>query len=360
MKKVLFLAGVYWDDPIQRYQQFAKYLEMCDCKVYFVEHIVSSNFTLRKFVDAIKVQKGKSRKKPNKKPGNLIVYNVNFVNPQRGAFDYINRKKVDALVRKIGTAFDVVINYLPISTTRYIVERLEYNLLIYDCVRNFSGWGGYPKNIQLEEKRLIQKANKIFTDSYYLTNQMKAKTDKEVVQFLPIANEAWIKGCKKKKIRKIKKVAYFGSVAKHIDQNAFKVLAAEGIEVHIWGNLLGKLDFNYIYHGYQNNLEILAHQICATADALILPYAGSMDGVIPAKMLQCLATGLPVYISSFYDSRKLANYIYVYHNYSELVHKIRNFEERDFEKKKQAAGEFIKGFSEQEQCIRFISEIWKE
>ncbi|EKF9172496.1 hypothetical protein O1B22_003582 [Vibrio cholerae] len=43
-----------------------------------------------------------------------------------------------------------------------------------------------------------------------------------------------------------------------------------------------------------------------------------MDGVIPAKIVQSCMTGMPIFISSFYDSNLLSDYLYVYDNNEDL------------------------------------------
>ena len=69
------------------------------------------------------------------------------------------------------------------------------------------------------------------------------------------------------------------------------------------------------------------------SDAIIIPYKGNMNGVIPAKMFESLATFKPVYVSSFYDSNVLKKYIYVFENYDNLEYMIKNFNYNEFQEK---------------------------
>ena len=239
MKKALILSGIYWDEPLQRHQQFAKYLSDCGFEVVFVERIMSSRFEFSKFIDVVKKRLFKegeySQKNKNAKSKKIKIFDYKFVNPEENIFRWLNEKKVDELIRENGDKFDLVINYLPINTTRMIIDKIKYKMLIYDCVRNFAEWKGYRSSVIKEEEWLIEKCDKIFTDSFFLTDNMKEKSNKEVVQFLPIANDAWLQGCKEKKVSYIKNIAYFGSVENHIDIDTLKELHENGFNVHFWG-----------------------------------------------------------------------------------------------------------------------------
>lgn len=355
MKRALILAGIYWNDPLQRHQQFAKYLKQMNYKVYFVEHIISTKFTFSKLMRVLNKKESTSS---NVNLDNIEIINVGFVTPGRGLFACVNNYKAKLLTKRIGTEFDLVMNYLPISTTRLILQNISYSMLIYDCVRNFEGWGGYGKDIAIEEKWLLHKCDKVFTDSFYLTSKIQKMINKPVVQFLPIANEEWRKGCiYHKDIREIHNIAYFGSVDNHIDIKCFKALAVKGYRVHIWGNVSTQKEFVHTYHGYLNNLEKLANQVTEYADAIVLPYCGNMNGVIPAKLMQCLHTGLPIFISHFYDSDILKDYLYLYASAEDLLQQIGQFDASKHEEKMQNIKCLMENLDDGHQFKKFCQEI---
>lgn len=333
MKKVLILAGIYWNDPIQRHQQFTEYFSKMGYEVVFVEHVVSSRFTVKKFIDIVSNRNSGILENTNKVPANVSVINPGFVNPQNGLFKIVNKMQIRKLLKRIGSKFDIIINYVPVNTTRLLCAQLEYKKLVYDCVRNFENWEECSKQIIQEEKQLISKSDFVLTDSYYLTDKCRKSKDK-VIQFLPVANEKWLEGCKHKKdVRSIKNIAYFGFVDDHIDVNAFKVLAEAGYKVHIWGMIESGISFEHVYHGYKNDLTELSSEIVRIADAIILPYPSTMDGVIPAKMMQSLSTYLPIFIGSFYDARMLSDYVYIYNSYDELIRLLDSYQYNDFRQK---------------------------
>lgn len=363
MKKAIILAGIYWNDPIQRHQQFAMYLSNAGYEVYFIEHIVSAGFSINRLLRAVRrraVKNAHSIKSGNVVPPNINIINIKTINPHSGAFFIVNKSKINNLILSLGDDFDIVINYLPINTTRYLVSKIRYTKLIYDCVRNFTEWGEYPHGIEREEQWLIEKSDLIFTDSYYLTKKMEQRAYHKVRQFLPIANTSWENGCKEVKITKIKNIGYFGSLDEHISLEILNAMSDKGYKIHIWGNVITSPQFNYIYHGYQNDLGLLSAQICETCDAIVLPYRGNMDGVIPAKMLQCLslaAMGIPIFVSEFYDSKQLEEYIYIFRGREELILKIENYNSSQFEEKRIKIVDYMRDKNETNQQRAFWEQM---
>ena len=194
----------------------------------------------------------------------------------------------------------------------------------------------------------------ICTDSYYLTNKMKEKCRVPVKQFLPIVSSQWLRGCQDIKIpQKIKNIAYFGSLDTHIDLEIFKVLIEKNYNIHFWGKLGIACDLKIINHGYCNDHQELAKEIIKEADAIIIPYKGNMDGVIPAKLMQAFATQLPVYVSCFYDSKVLQELLYIYNSSHELVNQIETYDKNTYKHKLVKIKEFIKNKDENTQYKEF-------
>lgn len=352
------LTGIYWNETYQRHQQFAEYLAKAGYKVDFVEHIVSSKFNFNVLIKRLLYRGNTANSKENSRDKNIKCISSKFVFPGSGVFKLYNKWAAKKLLIDLEDTYDIVINYLPLYTTRYIIEKVRYKKLIYDCVRNFEGWGRYYGDLIDEEAKLIKIADKIFTDSYFLTDNMAVKAPEKVVQFLPIANNKWLAGCIHKKTpEQIKDIAYFGTFSYHIDVAILSLLASNRFKIHIWGELAEHPNFEYIYHGYENDLTKLATDIIDNTDAIIIPYQGVMDGVIPAKMIQCLSSGLPVFISSFYDSNKLREYQYVYKNGEQLLNMLSSYSPVEYKQKQEKINQYIKCLTEGDQYHKFISEI---
>jgi hypothetical protein len=341
-KRALILSGIPWNTTIQRHHNIARLLYKLDYEVVFVEKIPSSIFTVRKLIGRIR-NKLQGKKSPvSVNMSGIRVINQRFLNPMKGLYWLINKYLVRRLVEKIGPDFDVVINYLPVNTTYNILENINAELIIYDCVRDFENWGGYPRDINFIEKKLVSNSDMVLTDSYYLTNKIKNKYNaSSVLQILPTVDEKLLDILRNGKLKsRINNVLYFGAVGSHIDIHILNSLAEEGYLIHIIGEVEHGIPLNnrIINHGFISDMEILAQMIVETADALIIPYRGNMDGVIPAKLMQCIATGLPIFINEFYDSNILSKYLYIYDDYNHLKELIEQF---NFNKHQKVAKEMI-------------------
>lgn len=339
MKRALILSGISWNTTLQRHHKIAKWLKKMGYNVTFVESIPSSKITLKKILVKIKSKIIKSSKIDNKKEVEIV--NGKFL-PPVFFFNVINNIKVKKLLKKIDNKYDVIVNYLPIYTTDKIIAKMEYNILIYDCVRDFENWGGYPANVKKYEDKLINNATIVLTDSFYLTNK------KNGVQFLPSLSEEQLKIFNQKRnINSIKSIVYFGQIDTHIDTNILKILSKD-YDIHIIGNSKIQLNFRYNDHGFISSKEKLAKEIIKY-DAIIIPYKGNMDGVIPAKLIESLATNMPVFISSFYDSEQMKEYCYVYHTEEELQEMLKKYNKLD----RKNAKKIVYSNTEEKQYERF-------
>jgi len=328
MKNAIILSGIAWNATQQRHHNVANWLYKLGYNVFFVEKITSSKFTIKKLLNQVFKQKQNAIKNPENE---IKVISSKFLNPE---FRKINEKICQEVLKQLPYEVDLVINYLPIETTMYLLEKIKYKKLIYDCVRDFSKWGYYSKNIVNIEKKLIEMSDLILTDSYYLTDKIKTKyQNKKVVQLLPIIEKTQKNISEKSPRKQIKNILYYGSVGAHVDTRILKKLASDGYIINIMGQIDIKLNFQYVNLGYYSNKEKMIKKIMEVADAIIIPYKGNMDGVIPVKLLESIKTLKPIYISSFYDSNKLEKYLYVYKDYDELKKMLNNYtEEKHLEK----------------------------
>ena len=328
-KRVLILSGIPWNTTIQRHHNIAFLLERLNYDVFFVEKIPSSKFTIKKLVHRIISDHKKNEHSPCINKNNIRIISSQFLNPMKGVFWIVNKYQIKQLIKQVGKNFDVIINYLPVNTTYCVMESINAKITIYDCVRDFENWGGYPCNIQKIESKVISRSDFILVDSYYLNNKIKSRYPaSSVIQILPTVSKQLIPILRNCKVsNKIRNILYFGAVGSHIDVDILNKLAEDGYNIHIIGEVYHsvKLSDRIINHGFISNLVELSEMIVEYANAIIIPYKGNMDGVIPAKLMQCIATGLPVYINRFYDSEILKQYLYIYEEYNDLKNMIEQY-----------------------------------
>jgi hypothetical protein len=359
-KKALILSGIKWDTTTQRHHAIAYKLKDMGYEVYFVEGIVSSSFNFAKVIEKLKLKLSFRRQPRVVIPKNeIIIIKSSFINPHKGLFMIYNKFVINKLLNHIPNGFDIVVNYLPINTTELIIANISYRRLFYDCVRDFENWGGYPKGTKTIEDSLILKSEAVLVDSYYLFAKLRSNyPDKTIVQILPMLkkgqNTILSKG---KPPEKITEISYIGQIGAHIDVGILKILTERGYNVHHFGGSSLKLDCNINNHGFFSDPRSLASEIITHSDALIIPYSGNMDGVIPAKIFECLSSNLPVFISDFYDSRLLSEMVYVYSDTKDLLSKIQKYEKQVQLKKNHFTKEYLNKHSSDNEIHIFESLI---
>jgi hypothetical protein len=347
-KKALIISGIFWHDTWQRHQNIAMALIEQGYKVDFVAGVKSSGITLKKSISVIKSKLAENKNinansTKNYKPTHLNEISA-FNLPYAGV---LTRRAVNKIAPELSDYYDIVICYIPSPLSLKIIAAVNYKTLIYDCVRNFAQWPGIAPAVLSSEKKLITMANQIWVDSFYLLNQLKTQHNK-VVQILPTINKELQVQTKVR--TKINKLAFFGSVASHFDTAVLNTCKKLGIELYIWGKDELQLSQQYSfvhYQGYETNEPRLLNNILANTDGIIIPYKGCMDGVIPAKIMQSLSTYLPVFISSFYDSKQLADYLYCYQNQQQLEQQLTGFDFVEHNKKSAAIKTFVASNTQQ-------------
>ncbi|MDI3428899.1 hypothetical protein QLG02_00955 [Aeromonas sp. V90_14] len=346
-KRALFISGIAWNATYQRHQLNANILAELGYQVDFLQSCKTSRLGFSKifYFLFLKLIKGFGFNKKcimhNVKNSNIRVITSNFL-PPGGKLNLLCNRLVFMLLlgRKLHRKYDVVFYYVPIDILRFL-ERSEDTLVIYDCVRAFSQWGGYDERLYENEKELVDSADHILCDSYYLKeiHLPSIANSKEIEQLIPPVE------VKRKEFtteyKRINKVGYFGSISEHIDVEVFFSLIEQGYEIYYWGGDESLLPVEVNRMGYEADQNLLLQQIVDTCDALIIPYKGAMNGVYPAKLSISLSSGLPVYCSSFYDSNRLSDILYVYSSSNELLTMLSDFCPTSHQVKQIAADKFL-------------------
>jgi len=333
MKKALIFSGISWDDTIQRHHYITFELLDKGYQVDFIESIPSSKVTFNKLFSRIKTNPSSNRKKVEI-PLGLKIKKIKILPSGYMILDLFNIFIYNLFFSStLDNKYDLVINYLPIKWCKNVIERISFDILVYDCVRNFEAWGGYPSSIIYLDKYFIEKSDYVLCDSFFLKDKIIDIRKDNIIQILPslgLSPNFRINTVTKNV--EIKKIVYFGTISHHIDVLLLKKLSLEGYEIHFWGIDELNLDF-IVNHGFVTDMEKLIETMSKVGDAIIIPYKGNMNGVIPAKLLQALYTQLPVFSSLFYDSIRLNKYLYVYENEVDLLNKLREFDTDSFKSK---------------------------
>ncbi|QYJ15745.1 hypothetical protein Rxycam_01573 [Rubrobacter xylanophilus DSM 9941] len=303
----MLLAGVRWDFLWQRHQILATLFARAGYPTVFVEttglrnprpgpdFLVKAASRLRRAV--------RRRKPPSCGPA---VYPPLVAPPTLRVFRALNRRLlVPRAAREIlalSGPDPVVVAYPPTQTTLDFLRELRPRLVLYDCSEEYAGIPGVPWDIERTERRLLERADLVSCTSGPLLERVRRVRPDAFLSgpgvdpdlFEPLSRES------PSPSGRVRTVGYFGHLSRErTDFAALRRIAAAGFRVRLVGGL-GEVEREFLktpgidYRGEVAHREL--PEALAGVDALVLPYLVNRltRGIAPAKLYECLATGLPV------------------------------------------------------------------
>ena len=301
-RQVVFLASIDWGSTWQRHQALAEAFTLAGADVFFVENTGFRGPAYRDFSRVL----GRIRRlfRPARRQKIRRILSPMVLPPTHKVFRLLNSvyfvPLLLAKLRKRGlTDNPIVFAYLPTETTLQLLNGLNPETIVYDCVDNFHGHPTPPENLRETETRLLKHASLVLTTSSFLEEQKKA-LHSNVRRIHHGVNPAFLHYAFTPSTE-YKRFCYFGTIWNALDYKAVAALASKGRTVDLIGPVKEPLP------ALPDSVRILppvAHDKLAEKlddyDALFLPYAHTEynKGVVPAKLYECLATGKPVLCSA--------------------------------------------------------------
>ena len=315
VKNIIILSNIEWKFLKQRHQFFALNYAKKDVNVIFVESSPKRNPKLKdipRILTRIKNQfVNKSSKRTKGIDGIKVVTPLVFPSTS-SLFNYLNKFfTLSFLIKKINKQLVSgpisIICYLPSETTLQLIKKINHNICVYDCVSNFSAVNGMPKNIEYLESELIKYSDFCMFDCDFLMKKHQEKSKKSLLVPPGVNFSDFDLNLSTKKI---KKVVYFGLFSDKIDIEILQEIS-KNFELDIIGEMriqVPSLQVNKIFEPVSHN-ELPSY--IKNYDAIIIPYIKNefMNGVIPAKFFECLATGLPLFVTDIPSFREYSNLV---------------------------------------------------
>jgi glycosyltransferase involved in cell wall biosynthesis len=302
---IVILSSIDWDFVWQRHQTFAALLSR-RAQVFFIEN---TGFRAPRWGDAPRLigrlrrwgTRGPASLK-NPVPENVVILSPLVFPPGPGLNHWLNdRVFIPALMRRLRAhgvqTGPILWTYLPTRTTLSVIRHLRPTAVIYDCAVNFHGHPEAPPDLDEIEQRLLAVTDLILADSPFLFQRYR-RTPRPVFQLHHgVDVELFVQANQPDTYPRT--LGYFGSIHHHLDWEAIRALASAGFEVKLIGPLVGnpppRLPPTVKFRPPVSPQELIRE--IAQCAALLLPYhvhTAYMQGVLPAKIYECLATGKPV------------------------------------------------------------------
>jgi len=336
---IVILSNIEWGFLKQRHQFLAENLAENGYHVVFVESAAKRNITLADIPRIIKrLKKNFSEKKKPTKSGSYSGIHIvtPIVLPSTLKFFRVLNKLIfiNKLGKKISSKFIAnlpvkVIWYAPTSTTRDLLSYLKPVKNVYDCVSNFEAFKNMPNDTVAIENNLIKQADVVCVDCDFLLNKHKHKCRRIELIEPAVDFELFNAPFKVRVVSKqIKSIVYYGqleSISKNPDLLVY--LSQNGYDITVIGTVVEgtKLAPSVTVKPPVPN-DQLPH-IIGKFDAVILPYNNSefSNGVIPAKVFECFAVGLPIIASLSYNLNKYSHLFITGNTYEEILSNLKNY-----------------------------------
>lgn len=218
-----------------------------------------------------------------------------------------------------------VINYLPLPASLALMGQLQPDVTIYHCVNNWehdiyaAGTGIF------REAELARAADMVWTDSPVNYVRNAAWVDDAIL--LPhVVDVALFTRARRPAgpapARPL--CAFFGNIGLNTNVDLLRAVS-QRYRLRLIGPARVPLE------GFATDTEILGPvpqkelpELLYDADVLLLPYIPSPynDGVMPAKLFECMATGKPIVAFGLAAVERYADYLYICQSEGEFVARI--------------------------------------
>ena len=325
---VVILSGIRWDFLWQRQQTLAVLFARAGYQTIFVDTTGLANprpdrATALKVLRRILRAGGKGHKAPDSTSSNLTVYSPLVAPPTWKIFRRLNRAVFVPRVARdlrhlLKGASPVVIAFPPTQTTLDLLSSLEPRLTMYDCSENYEGFPGVPRDIASTEREILERADLVSCTSAFLLEKVRpARPD----AFLngPVVNydsfavlqgsgalDGWVRT-----------VCFFGHLSEErVDFSILKGLADKGFKIRLVGSI-GRVNEDFFatpgvdYRGEVSHADLPA--ALTGTDAFVIPYKINTltSGISPAKIYECLATGIPIVATPLPELRHFEGHVYL-------------------------------------------------
>lgn len=324
-RQLVIISTIDWDFLWQRHHVWATEFAQAGWQVFFVEN---TGFRNPRFSDWSRLRDRLFRtnhamEQPNgdastnQKHDNITVVSPFSFPPNGWIFRLLNKlllvPTIIKQMKKAGlTRPDLVLVYLPSWTTLQLLECLGNVQVVFDCVANFPAHPDCPPDYPIIEHQLLSTAMLVLTDSDVLYDYLSTRHKNvrqlhhgvDVERFggrndaLPVPSQ-------------YRSICFFGAIDNRIDWDAVLALTHSDVRVYMIGDAKVPVPKGITV------LPALNHQALARRlhdfDALIIPYIVNRftEGIVPAKMYECMATGKPILTSNLPFVRDFTDVIYV-------------------------------------------------
>ncbi|MGR5503008.1 hypothetical protein ACQKP3_19955 [Vibrio sp. DNB22_10_4] len=340
--RVIFLSEIDWDFLWQRHQIFAtEYSKNGHVTTYFnkfgmrLPKVSELPYVINRVLQVLFSRKDKPVVDDTSDA--LEVVGALFIPEQILGSSWLNKHVlIPRFFKKYtGPNEQVIVHlYQPTFLTRDILSYLRARCakvkVVYDCVQNYDHHPASTEETILLEKELLTTVDVSIADSEFLY-QKNRQTRADTIQVPPGVDFDYFHTCYRgDEWQESKKLYFYGHLRQDNDIDLINNLSnAPGTTMTVLGkvddSVVGKISSNVRVLPPVAYGELCSHLV--EADVLVLPYVVNefTNGIVPAKFMECLATGKPVIatkLPAFDSYRHVLTVVDSSGEYEELNHDV--------------------------------------
>lgn len=317
--KIVIVSNNDWDGLWYQRQQFASMYAAQGHEVLFINKTLQRNPRIKDFVDRFFTDSSVTKININPVPENIEVRTIYTLPP----FKKLSKINELIIAQKLGATrwveCDLLITYIPTYTALGIINVLKPRRWAYINVHNYNADQVIPDLLK-SEKRVCKEAHALLADSAYNMGRLrKISGGREVFASEPgVDAKRYLQAYRGDESQTAKIIGYFGGIGTHLDFEVYNRLAE---------------NYNVVFIGNYNNAEVVnllspkikvmppvsnteLPKVLQKIDVLGLFYKKSdyVNGVIPAKIYECISTLKPIITTGMDNVKVLGDSIYSCNN----------------------------------------------
>ena len=262
-----------------------------------------------------------------------VIPKITGIEKLRWINDSLISRKIKKLIRKKNTQ----VVFFTYPTQESSIPSNYNGSVYYDCMDNHSAFIRDEierKKIEMQEKKLIERARRVFVSSEYLKNIIIERYQANPEKFVLVRNayNGNIINPETEKIdTSVVKLAYIGTLSSWFDFDSVLdvIRKKNNVEFHLYGPV-DKVEIpknpRIIYHGiieHENLYDAIKHMDC-----LIMPFVLNeiIKAVDPVKVYEYINFNKNIILREYPEVRRFADFVFFYNDSSEFVDAVNEIE----------------------------------
>jgi len=311
---IVMLSNCDWDSFWFQKQEFAKRYCEAGYRVVFVNRSPQRWPKLFHILRRLKPSKKGGHLK-NPRPQNLEVITPLWL-PPASLLRWVSRYFVQRTVKRTNLAPGyLLITFLPTYNALDFIRYSQPGRVAYVNVHNYDADERTMPDLLRAEVELAKRADFIFGDSVFNQQRVNRISGRSDAMLSPpgVATEAFASAWRGDEAERRKSIGYFGGVGSHMDIELYNQLAEQYrvvfvgvVSPELSGELSEKIELRDPVE--PSRLPNVLREF----DMLAIFYTETayIDGVIPAKFFECLATRKPLLVSGLKEARQFGEVVY--------------------------------------------------